>query len=97
MYLFCNGLIILHLVGRNAEGLQRAPEEWPQNLGYTFMSEVARGMLVVNDCAESKIKAITDYNRCTRDISGMLDNIVLLGEDWCSLIPHLNRENLLHA
>ena len=90
--------LFFHLVGRNAEGwLQRAPEKWPQNLDYTFMSEVARDMLVVNDCAEQNIKAITDYNSCTRDVNGMLDNIVLVGEDRCSLTPNLNRENLLHA
>ena len=46
----------LHLAGRNPEGwLQRAPVEWPQNPDYTFMSEVARDMLVVNDCAERTI------------------------------------------
>ena len=45
--------LFFHLVGRNAVGwLQRAPEEWPQNPDYTFISEVARDMLVVNDCAE---------------------------------------------
>ena len=45
--------LFFHLVGRNAEEwLQRTPEEWPQNLDYIFMSEVARDMLVVYDCAE---------------------------------------------
>ena len=45
-----------HLVGRNAEGwFQRAPEEWPQNPDYTFMSQVARDILVVNDCADRNI------------------------------------------
>ena len=49
-------------VGRNVEGwLQSAPEEWPQSPDYTFMSEVVRDMLVINDCAENNIKAITDY------------------------------------
>ena len=61
------------------------------------MSEVARDMLVVNDCAERNIKAITDYIRFTRDVNGMLDDIVLVGEDRRSLIPNLSRENLLHA
>ena len=61
------------------------------------MSEVARDMLVVNDCAEHNIKAITDYIRFTRDVNGMLDDIVLVGEDRRSLIPNLSRENLLHA
>ena len=83
--------LLFHLAGRNAEGwLQRAPDEWPQNPDYTFMSEDVRDMLVVNDCAERNIKAITDYNRCTQDVNGMLDNIVLVGEDWCSLIPNKN-------
>ena len=36
-------------------GLQRAPEEWPQNPDHTFMSEVARDMVVVDDCAEHNI------------------------------------------
>ena len=55
--------LFFHLVGRNAKGwLQRAPEGWPQNLDYTFMSEVARYMVVVNDCAECNIKAIAEYN-----------------------------------
>ena len=71
--------------------------EWPQNPDYIFMSEVARDMLVVNDCAERNIKTITDYIRFTRDVSGMLDDIVLVGEDRRSLIPNLSRENLLHA
>ena len=89
--------LFFHLVGRNAEGwLQRTPEEWPQNPNYIFMSEVARDMLVVNDCAERNIKAITDYIRFTRDVSGMLDDIVLV-EDRRSLIPNLSREHLLHA
>ena len=61
------------------------------------MSEVARDMLVVNDCTERNIKAITDYIRFTRDVNGMLDDIVLVGEDQRSLIPNLSRENLLHA
>ena len=61
------------------------------------MSEVARDMLVVNNCAERNIKAITDYNLCTRDVNGMLDNFVLVGKDWCSLISNLSKENLLHA
>ena len=87
-----------HLVGRSAEGwLQRTPEEWPQNPDYIFMSEVARDMLVVNDCAERNIKAIADYICFTRDVNGMLDDIVLVGEDRHSLIPNLSRENLLHA
>ena len=48
--------LFFHLVGRNAKGwLQRAPEEWPQNLDYTFMSEVARDMLVVKDCVQNVI------------------------------------------
>ena len=82
----------------NAEGwLQRTPEEWPQNPDYIFMSEVARYKLAVNDCAERNTKAITDYIHFTRDVNGMLDNIVLVGEDRCSLIPNLSRENLLHA
>ena len=52
--------LFFHLAGRNSEEwLQRAPEEWPQNPDYTFMSEVASDMLVVNDCAE-RTKAITD-------------------------------------
>ena len=54
-------------------------------------------MLVVNDCAERDIKAIMEYIYCTRDVNGMLDDIVLVGEDRYSLIPNLNRENLLHA
>ena len=48
--------LFFHLAGRNPEGwLQRAPEEWPQNSDYTFMSEVARDMLVVNDCVQNII------------------------------------------
>ena len=47
--------------------------------------------------AKSNIKAMTDYIRLTRDVNGMLDDIVLVGEDQGSFIPNLNRENLLHA
>ena len=77
--------------------MQRTPEEWPQNPDYIFMSEVARDMLVVNDCAECNVKAITDYISFTLDVNGMLDDIVLVGEDRRSIIPNLSRENLLHA
>ena len=79
--------LFVHLVGINAEGwLQRAPEEWPQNPDYTFMSEVARDMLVDNDCTKRNIKAITNYIHFTRDVNGMLGGIVLVGEDRA--LPH---------
>ena len=77
--------------------MQRVPEEWPQNLDYTFMSEVALDMLVVNDCAGRNIKVITDYIRFTWNVSGMLEDIVLVGEDRRFFVPNLKRENLLHA
>ena len=77
--------------------MQRAHEEWSQNPDYTFMSEVARDVLVVDDCTEHNIKAITDYTRITHDVNGMIDYIVLVGEDQRSFIPNLNRENLLHS
>ena len=51
-----------------------------QNPDYTFMTEVAEDTFVVNDCAECNIKAITDYIRFTRDVNGMLDDIVLVGD-----------------
>jgi hypothetical protein len=54
-------------------------------------------MLVVNDCAERNIKYITDYIRFTRNVNGMLDNLILVGEDRRLLVPNLNRENLLNA
>ena len=54
-------------------------------------------MLVVNDCAERNIKDVTDYIRFTRNVNGMLDNLILVGEDRRSLVPKLNRENLLNA
>ena len=38
------------------------------------------------------MKAITDYIRFTQDVNGILDDIVLVGEDRCSLIPNLSRE-----
>ena len=54
-------------------------------------------MLVVNDCAERNIKYVTDYIRFTRNVNGMLDNLILIGEDLCSLVLKLNRDNLLNA
>ena len=64
---------------------------------YRFTCEVAREMLVVNDCAERNIKDVTDYIRFTRNVNGMLDNLILVAEDRRSLVPTLNRENLLNA
>ena len=58
---------------------------------------IAKEMLVVNDYAERNIKTITDYMRFTRNVNGMLDDIILVGEDRRSLIPIMNRENLLNA
>ena len=54
-------------------------------------------MLVVNDCAECNIKQITDYIRFTRNLNGILDNIILAGDDHRSLIPNMKRANLLSA
>ena len=86
------------LVGRDAgTWLAQSPDEWPQDNNYKAASEVARSMLVVNDCAECNIKSITDYIRFTRNVDGMLDDIILVGEDRRSLVPNLNRENLLNA
>lgn len=85
-------------MGRDAAGwLVKEPQDWPADADYTYTYEVARDMLVVNDCAERNIKSITDYIRFTRNVNGMLDDIVLVGEDRRSLIPKLNRENLLNA
>ena len=45
--------LFFHFVGRIAEGwFQRAPEEWPQNTNYTFMSQVARDILVVTPTSQ---------------------------------------------
>ena len=54
-------------------------------------------MLVVNDCAECNIKQITDYIRFTRNLNGILDNIILAGDDYRSLIPNMKSANLLSA
>ena len=54
-------------------------------------------MLVVNDCAERNIKDVTDYIRFIRNVNGVLDYLILVGEDRRSLVPRLNRENLLNA
>ena len=90
--------LFFHLVGRDIRPcLQQAPELWERHPDYVFVCDVARGMLVVNDCAERNIKAITDYIRFTRNVNGVLDDIILVGEDRRSLVPSLNRENLINA
>lgn len=90
--------LLFHLVGRGAaQWLEREPEEWPLDEDYMFTSRVVHDMLVVNDCAERNIKDITDYIRTVRNVNGMLDDIILVGEDRRSLVPNLNRENLLNA
>ena len=62
-----------------------------------FHMSVAHEMLVANDYAEMKIKDVTDYICFTRNVNGMLDNLMLVGEDHRSLVPKLNREGLLNA
>ena len=90
--------LFFHLIGQDPTAwLLRRPEDWELDQGYTFACNVARSMLVVNDCAERNIKNITDYIRFTRNVNVMLDDIILVGEDRRSLIPNLNRENLLNA
>ena len=89
--------LFFHLVQRGTAWLTRDPDEWPEDPEYRFTCEVAREMLMVNDCAERNIKDVTDYIRFTRNVNGMLDNLILVGEDRRSLVPKLNRENLLNA
>jgi hypothetical protein len=89
--------LFFHLVQRGTVRLARDPEEWHADPEYCFTSEVAHAMLVVNDRAERNIKDITDYIRFTRNVNGMLDNVLLVGEDCRSLVPKLNQENLLNA
>jgi hypothetical protein len=89
--------LFFHLVQRGTAWLARDPEEWQEDPEYRFTCEVAHAMLVVNDCAERNIKDVTDYIRFTRNVNGMLDNLILVGEDRRSLVPKLNRENLLNA
>lgn len=88
---------MLHLVENDTRWLNEAPDWWDLNPDYNRASCVANAMLIVNDCAERNIKHKTDYTRFTRNIHGMLDNIILVGEDCNSLIPNMNRENLLKA
>ena len=90
--------LFLHLIGQNPRGwLTRGPEKWQHDEDYRFACSVAKSMLVVNDCAERNIKNITDYIRFTRNVNVILDDIVLVVEDRRSLVPNLNRENLMNA
>ena len=89
--------VLFHLIQRGTGWLATHPARWPADAEYIFIAAVARDILVVNDCAERNIRAITEYVRFTRNVNGMLDDIVLVGEDQRSLVPNLNRENLLHA
>ena len=66
------------------------PDDWQQDQDYVFACNVAKSMLVVNDCVERNIKNITNYIRFTRNMNVMLDDIILGGEDRRSLIPNLN-------
>ena len=89
---------MFHLVRKDASvWLAKEPEEWIQDGDYNFTNQVVQAMLVVNDCAERNIKDVTDFIRMTRDVNDMLDHIILVGEDRRSLIPNMNRENLLNA
>ena len=76
---------------------QHNPGGWEQDPDKNRGSRLANAMLVVNDCAECNIKQITDYIRFTRNLNGILDNIILAGDDHRSLIPNMKRANLLSA
>ena len=73
--------LFFYLVQRGTARLARDPEEWQEDPEYRFTCEVAHAMLVVNDCAERNIKDVTDNIRFTRNVNGMLDNLILVGED----------------
>ena len=90
--------LIFNLIGRDAAvWLVKSPEEWSDDANYTYMCSVATDMIVVNDCTERNIRAITDYIRFTRNVNGMLNDIILVGEDRRSLVPNMNREYLMNA
>jgi len=88
--------LFFSLVGSEAMWLHDAPQDWPQNPDYQRLENIATHMLVVNDCAERNVKAITEYVHLTRN-NMFLDQIILVGEDRRSLVPSLHRENLLNA
>ena len=88
---------MLKLIWNDRRWLNEAPYGWDLNSDYNRASHVANAMLVVNDCAKRNIKQITDYIMFTRNIHGMLYKNILVGEDRNSLIPNMDRENLLKA
>lgn len=87
--------LMLHL-GNDIRWLNAAAGGWDADPDHNRGNRIANAILVVNDCAERNIK-ITDYIRFTRNVNGMLDNIILVGEDRRFLIPKMNRENLLNV
>ena len=86
---------MLHL-GNDIRWLNAAAGGWDADPDHNRGNRIANAILVVNDCAERNIK-ITDYIRFTRNVNGMLDNIILVGEYRRFLIPKMNRENLLNV
>ena len=89
--------LMLDLIANYTRWLNAAPAGWDADPGYNCASYVANMMLVVNDCTKRNIKQITDYTRFTGNVNGMLDNIIHVGEDHRSLIPNMNRQNLLNT
>ena len=87
----------MYLIGNDTRWLNATPGGWDQDPDNNRASRVANAMLVVNDCAECNIKQITDYIRFTGNFNGILDNIILVGEDHRSLISNMKRANLLSA